>query len=612
MLKEWRVGSYQFKLLVVLIVICLLPSALIGWLAYRKSQESLERKVIEDLQVIVTQFNNTLSAQVEELDRFSTFPYSVEEIFDIIASPSAPTELWDFAELGKQQRFIELITSYPSINNMVEAMLFYGTNGSMYGYRVSGVKTLDHSVDPRGEPWFKDAIDRNGGLVVSGLRMEDQFSGDPFETLTVARMLVDRKYEPAAVIAVDVKPDFIRKTVRSLGFNKVHVTVSGPYGHVYSSHPLLTEQLLAGEALPIGDGEEPFPIAVSADIEGKREEWSGVRQYDDYTGWTTYLLVDRGELLQESAVIKDFTIFVVSLIGFAALALSWALAKGLSRPISSLIRSMREVERGNFILPEISLSGRKDELSQLLYSYNRMVLRLDGLVQSIGMTERLKREAELNALRARITPHFLFNTINSIRILAMIQRSDQIAELLRSLSQLINSNMRLDRELVTLQEELDFLRDYLNLMDLRYTDKFKVSWTVADDARSALVPAMILQPLVENAIFHGPDGIDGKLSISISAKLARHRTRLELTISDDGKGMPPELVRKVNAGLVASVDGNIGVRNVRDRIQFRFGEQYGLSIESESGLGTSAKLTMPRLTEGVGANNDVEHDGRGG
>lgn len=610
MLREWRIGSYQFKLLIVLIIICLLPSALIGWLAYRKSQESLERKVIEDLQVIVTQFNNTLSAQVEELDRFSTFPYSIEEIFEIIASPSAPTELWDFAELGKQQRFIELITSYPSINSMVEAMLFYGVGGSIYGYRISGVKTLDRTADPREEPWFKDAIAKNGGFVISGLRTESQFNGDPFETLTIARMLVDRKYAPAAVIAVDVKPDFIRKTVRSLGFNKVHVTVSGPYGHVYSSQPQLTEQLLARERDKVGDeAQSSSPVSFSATIDGKKEDWSGVRQYDDYTGWTTYLLVDRSELLQESAVIKDFTLLMVALIGAAAVVLSWALAKGLSRPISSLIRSMREVERGHFILPEISLHGRKDEFAQLLHSYNRMVLRLDGLVKSIGQSERLKREAELNALRARITPHFLFNTINSIRILAMIQRSDQIAELLRSLSQLINANMRLDRELVTLQEELDFLEDYLRLMDLRYTDKFTVDWEVADAARAALVPAMILQPLVENAIFHGSEGIHDKLNITISAKLSPRDNRLKLAIRDDGKGIDEKLLKAINAGLVSSENGNIGIRNVRDRIQFRFGEQYGLVMDSKPGQGATAKLNMPMLTQG--GHDDVEYDSRG-
>lgn len=607
-MREWGVRSYQTKLLLVLCAVSLLPSALIGWLAYQKSQESLERKVREDLQVIIGQFNNTLAAQVEELDRFSTIPYSIEEIFDIIASPNAPTELWDIAELTKQQRFTELIASYPSINNTVEAMLFYGTNGSVYGYRVSGVKTLDRTVDPREEPWFKDAVARNGGLVISGLRTERQFSGDPFETLTVARMLVDRKYEPAAVIAVDVKPDFIRKTVRSLGFNKVHVTVSGPYGYVYSTQPSIYEQLLLEEESEAGGGGKRSTIALDTTVDGNRESWIGVKQFDDYTGWTTYLLVDREELLQESAVIKDFTLLIVALIGIAAAMLAWLLAKGLTRPIRGLISSMREVEKGNFILPELTSYRRRDEFGQLLYSYNRMVMRLDGLVASIGETERQKREAELNALRARITPHFLFNTINSIRILAMLQQSKQISELLRSLSRLINANMKLDRELVSLREETAFLEDYLKLMDLRYTDKFTVEWRIADDALEAQVPAMIMQPLVENAIFHASEGIDDKIRITIAAGISEDGSMLVASVVDDGKGLEPEAVKLINSEQSLPEQGGIGIRNVRDRIRFRFGLKYGLTVESAPGRGVAVNIFMPILTQG--GNGHVEHDGR--
>ncbi|UUZ96547.1 histidine kinase [Paenibacillus sp. P25] len=133
-------------------------------------------------------------------------------------------------------------------------------------------------------------------------------------------------------------------------------------------------------------------------------------------------------------------------------AVSWSLARGLSKPIYRLIRSMREVEKGKFLVP-LALE-REDEIGQLESSYGRMVQRLDELVQSIEEKERQKRDAELYALRARIQPHFLYNTLNSIRMLAMLQQSTQIAKLIQSLNKPLQANMKLDRELVPLEDEI--------------------------------------------------------------------------------------------------------------------------------------------------------------
>lgn len=607
-MRVWNTRTFQSKLLIVLCLLCILPTISLGWLAYQKSVDSLERKVIEDLKVIIGQFDNTLATQVEGLDRFSTLPYATEELIDIAASPSAPTEQWDLAELNKQQRLIELISSYPSVNRMIEAMLFYGVNGSIYGYRVSGFKSIDKSGSPSEEQWFKDAVQKNGALVISGLRSETQFSDEPFETITIARMLVDRKYAPAAVIAVDVKPDFIAKTVQSLGFQNVHVTVAGPYGEVYTTNPAISKELLNKDNDLNRDTIRPLPVTIDTRINGETEKWSGVKKYNDYTGWTTYLLVDRKELLKESAVIKDYSVFVVVLICVATAILSWLLARGLSKPIRGLIRSMQAVEKGLFVLPATPVDARKDEFGQLLLRYNRMVVRLEEMVNSISQSERLKREAELNALRARINPHFLHNTINSIRMLAILQDSDQIADLLRAFSQLLNSNMKLDQELITIREEIVFLKDYLQLMELRYTEKFSVEWRIQDETRNALIPAMILQPIVENAIFHGAAGINDRVHIIISAEVSADGSQLQLCIADDGIGMDAAKVAKLNADKYGTDNRNIGIGNVRDRIGFRFGRQYGLSIESQVGQGVKVKLSMPF----IGGDKFVEDDGRRG
>jgi len=611
-LRWWNNLSYQTKLLCTIYLLCIIPTTCVGLIAYRQSVDSLEKRVNEDLQVIIGQFNNTLEKQVQDFERYSMLPYSTEEIFEIIASPFAPRDQWGYRELSNQQRLIQLISTYPSVNSMIEGMLFYGTNGSIYGYRTSGDKSINPDYKPFEESWYKQAIEREGGLVISGLRDEAQFNGEPFKTITIARQLIDRDYEPAAVVAVDIKPAFIQKTVRSLSFKNVHVTVAGPDGYVYSSDPEITEKLLESRDGPeakrsAGGGVSKYAEAsgtrsvvstasrefrLQSTVGGDSRAWNGVSKYNDYTGWTTYLLVDRAELLEESAAIKNLTFLVVLVVLVGAALISWLLARGLSRPIRIMIRSMSKVEKGNFEAKAILPYERKDELGQLQYRYNRMVAHLDELVSSIEESEKQKRLAELYAHRARINPHFLYNTLNSIRMLAMLQQSNHIARLLQSLSKLLHSNMKMVQELVLLKDEIELLKEYSLLMELRYTNRFVVRWAVEERALNAKVPVMLLQPLLENAIFHGPRSMEQQLEIAVTAELTDDGRQLRIAVEDDGKGIEADKLKELNA---SAGDGemSIGVRNVRDRIRLRYGLPYGVTVESEPGAWTRTTLLLP-------------------
>lgn len=640
-LKLWNDMSYQSKLLCVLYLLCIVPTACVGWIAYNQSINSLEKRVNEDLEVIIGQFNNTLEKQVEDFERYSMLPYSTEEIFDIIATPFSPRDQWGYRELTNQQRLIQLITTYPSVNSMIEGMLFYGTNGSIYGYRTSGDKSINPEYKPYEEDWFRQAIAREGGLVISGLRDEAQFNGKTFKTITIARQLIDREFNPAAVVAVDIKPAFIQKTIRSLSFKNVHVTVAGPSGAIYSTDPAIAEELLetrdehiyptgspeSAEAGADGKGQTGNGVSkytasravsappsgpsrqfrLSSKVNGESRAWNGVSRYNDYTGWTTYLLVDRKELLKESASIKKITFLVLLFVFAGAALLSWLLARGLSRPIRGLIRSMSKVEMGRFEVAAAIPYERKDELGQLHYRYNRMVAHLDELINSIEDSERKKRSAELYALRARINPHFLYNTLNSIRMLALLQQSDHIAKLLQSLSKLLHSNMKMVRDLVTLEEETELLKEYVLLMELRYTNRFTVRWSVAEAALKARIPVMLLQPLLENAIFHGPRNMEQQLRISVQAELLEDNRHLRIVVEDDGQGIDPVKVMELNTSA-SEGELSIGVRNVRDRIRLRYGMPYGLTIQSERGQGTKATIIMP-YQHGE-ENEDVEPAGR--
>ena len=489
------------------------------------------------------------------------------------------------------------MSAYPSINSSIQGLTLYGMNGTINGYRVRGQNVINPDMNAKEQSWYQHVIARKGGFVITGVQEVNQFKGPSLQAIIGSRLLFDDDYKPLAVIAIFISPDFIPKIVRSLDLPGVQVTVlDGTGSLIYASD----ERVATGQMANFTSESKGI---WESDASRKEElpAYRGLFKTSEYLGWKIYLGVNREEMLQGSRAIRDFTLAIILAVTLAAAAVSWLLARSLSKPVQRLIRSMRDVERGNFQIP--FTFNREDEIGLLERSYGKMVLRLNELIHSIEEKERQKRHAELYALRARIQPHFLYNTLNSIRMLAILQQSASIAKLLQSLSKLLQANMKLEDELVSLAKEIELLKDYVTLMDLRYTNVFEVDWRISEQAMQAAVPPMLLQPLLENAIFHGGKGLDRKLRIIVSAAPSDDKRLLFIEVTDDGVGFPTDLPSAEHHG--DKEPASIGLRNVQDRIRLRFGLEYGLNIE-RSGEMTVVKLRLPfRPLEEVGE-ADVE------
>ncbi|MEC0331412.1 sensor histidine kinase [Paenibacillus sp. FSL R5-0527] len=585
----WKRLSYQRKLLLVLIVVSSLPVLLVGTIAYRKSSETLMMRTEQDLQVIAGQLISAIQKQVSDFDRFSILPYYMPEAFTIFNRPYVPEEDWGSAELNAQRQLIRLMSAYPSINKSIKAMVLYGNNGRISGYQLSGSSSINRAYDVKQEDWYQEALEKKGGFVVSGLHEVGQFEGGSFEAVTVSRMLLDEEMRPLAVIAIHISPDFIENIIDSSGLQDTAVTVvDANHRLIYASDEQVAARLLER---PLDAGASGGVWTAESKVDNRRVKYSGVVRKNNYLGWTIYVGKNQQVILQGSNTIRKYTLVIAALLTVASALVSWLLAGNLSRPINRLIRSMRSVETGKFEVLEAPT--RYDEIGQLHLSYARMVRRLDELVQSIAEKERQKRKAELYALRVRIQPHFLYNTLNSIRMLAMLQQSPQIAKLIHALNRLLQSYLKLNDELMPLSKEIDLLRDYEQLMDLRYTNTFAVEWDVPEELLDAGVPAMLLQPILENAIFHGSRGLDRKLAIRVTVSLLeRDRRKLCLEIKDDGVGIAEEQIARLLEERSGDEASHIGINNVNDRIRLWFGREYGLAVQRLE-PGTAVIMTIP-------------------
>ena len=288
------------------------------------------------------------------------------------------------------------------------------------------------------------------------------------------------------------------------------------------------------------------------------------------------------------AMLKRILIVAVFLVllcvGIVAMVYS-----GIMTPIKSMLDFCKDLSGGN--LSARIQDTHKDELSDLSGSLNHMADIIEGLIQQQKEQEKKKRELELQMLQYQLNPHFLFNTLNSLRFVAAMHKDQIVSDGIQALSSLLQNTLTNKNEYITIGEELENLENYFSISRIRYAGSFEYSFHVEDEELlSCLVPKLILQPLAENSVMHGSSDDGTVMEIEITCWEEENHIILEL--SDDGKGFKvTEEALKPHANRK-----KIGVSNVNDRIQLNFGREYGLKIKSNPGEGTVCTLTLPILT----------------
>ncbi|MEK4514971.1 sensor histidine kinase [Paenibacillus sp. FSL H8-0122] len=316
-------------------------------------------------------------------------------------------------------------------------------------------------------------------------------------------------------------------------------------------------------------------------------------------GWRLVSFVDKQDILAPVTQLRYYAIYLALFFILLSLMISFFLARYIDGPISGLILQMRRIQKGNLGL-RVQLK-RKDEFRTLADSFNIMLDRIGELIDDKLRTEKLKKQYEFRALQAQINPHFLYNTLNSINALVDLKRTDEIAKVLHALVNLLDYSMGKGEALTTLEKELEGLSHYIYLQQIRYQYKFEVSIDVDEDVLDCRILKLTLQPILENAIFHGIRGKRrGEGLITVRGRLLQSRL-VQLEVEDNGTGIAPDRLSGLldpSAPPPGGAEGiphysSMGLRNVHERLQLHFGEAYGLKITSTEGAGTIISITFP-------------------
>lgn len=305
---------------------------------------------------------------------------------------------------------------------------------------------------------------------------------------------------------------------------------------------------------------------------------------------TNYYLVDvKSYDMFISPINKErnrlLSIYFICILIFTIAA--WIISKSLTRPLMKLAKEMKNID---IVADDSGLKiKRNDEIGILQKSFSRMKIDIKNLMDENIEKERKKRSAELEMLQAQISPHFLFNTLNSIRWAAINNNTEKAASMVLSLVKLLRMTINKEGELVSIENELENVNNYLLILKMRHSIEINLELSIDEQLKDYKIPRLLLQPIVENSIIHGTS--DEKNQIVIKIKVYKKDDRCIILIEDSGKGFD---VEKMNENKTKSVKfSSIGLNNVSERIKLYYGEDYGLLLESEINKGTIVIIELP-------------------
>lgn len=371
--------------------------------------------------------------------------------------------------------------------------------------------------------------------------------------------------------------------------------------HLISSHELIFQNRLTGMVYTDSANEALADKYVEKDFTAYGRSIDKVKmdgdrflliKYANRTAdWNLYCAVPEYKYMGAVNSLAYYMVGVVVIAVCISLLISYIMSNSMTQNIRDLERTISRVEQGDFAVHIVPSS--RDEIGDLCQHFNHMSDKIEELIQQAYREGKEKEKLKMIVLKAQVNPHFLYNSLGSIKCMARMEGKEDIARMTQALIDLLRASLGKTSEFQTVEQEIEYVRNYFVLQLYRYEDAFRVEYHIEEETKGLIMLNFILQPLVENAVFHGIEMSRGNGVIAISSAI--RGDRLVLTVRDNGVGMTPEQLEGLFAEKSQHYEGlnSIGVRNVYQRIQQYFGEEYGLVYTSSPGQGCTVEVILP-------------------
>lgn len=626
--------TLAFKIPFAYFVIILLTVAFSALVLNRISENDAQRKINEASLQTITSIETNVNLMIENVNNYSKMIFSDPNLQNLLRQGNV------YSNLQTQSKVSAYLTNLMQAVPIIDSVYIYDNSGHRFSVGTQEWPTF-MEANVKEAPWHEQALKHNGRYLLR-LNSGNNDSGvsatgenDGHEVVSFIRLIRDLDdTSPLGFLVMNIKGASIAQAYANLSApDSFQVAILDEHQQVIATNATDGKKgvpAVSDASMSAASGQEGMYEMLDANQAKLKQTLqeqssgfitlqSGGQEYavtyrsagDDQWKFISMSPYQATDTRNKSMVLLALILLAVN--GTVFFVSSFIISRSVIKPIHKLLRSMQKAPSGNFRKVTVELNSY--EFAQLYGGYNQMIEQIDQMLKRIIQKQQTIRRAELNTLQAQIKPHFLYNTLDSITSLAMSGMNDKVCELLEALGSYYRLSVSKGRELITLHEEVEIVRNYLTIQQVRYPGVFEVQYDIESGCERVMIPKLVLQPLVENSLYHGirHKGSPGKIRI----QARRSKEGVLLTITDDGVGMSEEEVQQVqrtemnrsnrsnssdpsNSSNTSNPTSNskynpsFGLWGTMERLRIFYDREDGLKLQSEVGKGTTIIITIPK------------------
>nr|WP_224723891.1 sensor histidine kinase [Paenibacillus vietnamensis] len=591
---------FQNKLMAGYLLACVIPLLGVSAIIFHQSAEGLEDSSQEFASLYTSQIRTTLNEFLNEYDKVTKSVLVDSEVINKLRGErSLSMDELIIQRVAVQRLLMRVALLKPEIGTV---MLVSGNN-SVYQYTTTTSRVNESMLLSR--EWYKRLRSSDDTFFITGLHdrsyYEDKGAG---AVVTVGRVLFSSDGAYAGILLIDLDPFALLQLDHDFVLARdkygMSVIISNRQKEIVyhsdaASGRLSWEQVLNSGAEYIKDDGSQDHIILSGNTSQEN--------------LLIKTVIPRSKLLQKINRIKGMTVIVILTSCLVITLISLGLSYTITKPIKALRRKMKQAETGQYLPIENEQAG--DEIGSLVHSYNRMIITIRTLIEDVYMAEIKQRKAKFIALQHQINPHMLYNTLESIRMKALVKDDEETAGMIKILARMFRLTLGKEGRHHSVKHELEYTANYLQLQNIRYDNTFRLDIKIPDEMMDCSIIPLVFQPIVENSINHGFESYSRTLNIGIEGVWTEEGEIL-IRITDDGTGISSEKHKELLA-LLEDVEsdkhkleetdvpesGGLGLKNIAERIKLHYGERYYLTIRPGMDRGTVVEILIPKLKANV-------------
>ena len=585
------------KLMLIMLPLIIISLLIECMVIYDMTRQNIQAKVSEYMQQYLVQLSlsidNELATSIQMNAQLAVNALVIDTLKNYEQADN-------FTQADYRENMSDVFVSLISIYGNIKGIYVFDDYGNefyarkRYGQSVSEMKKMD---------WYQETLEKEGAYVIF---LDDKSGADsrnPDVTIGIARSVVDiYTRETYGVVLIEIPYSILEDCVfgekRQMNLEQGDIFIQNEDGdliYATASESGLWESV---------EKEESFTDDVRMQIRKvDKEEIIQIGCVSEKSCWRYTYLCEMKYLMQDMKKMRKIIAILLVCMALVAGCIAVMFSNLFLRPLNQLVAGMKKVTEGDYDVRVRAVT--QDEFRYLILTFNDMTRSIQELIQKVYQGELMQKEAQLEVLQQQINPHFLYNTLESIRGMALEENCGKIADMAKNMSYFMRYNMRRGDGTTILKEEKQHVTYYIRIINYRFNNKICLRTEIPKDMLALSMPKFTLQPVVENAVLHGLSEKEEDCEIIIDGHMDGADAVIE--VSDNGTGIPLEMLEQINENLKRSMESgqkqqmrSVGIYNVNSRLKLNFGERYGVSISSEEGKGTVVRITFPVKKDDTG------------